>query len=78
MQLADMPGKDQTRLGKSAVDVLPPEVVAQLVSARQNDTHSVNMMIRWLHSIGHETVSTSGLSQWFHRNQIVRGSACEA
>ena len=77
MLLSDMPNKDSARLGRSSVDRLPSEVRDQLVAARQADSHSVSTMVEWLRSIGHDTVSTNALNNWFQAHQIARGSPGE-
>ena len=77
MLLSDMPNKDQARLGKSSVDRLPDEVRDQLVAARRADTHSVNTMVEWLRTLGHNDVSANALNNWFNVHRVDRGGACD-
>lgn len=78
MKLSDFP--TQRRVGRvSHVDLLPPDVVQQLIEARQAGTHSVGAMIEWLKSEGHDTVTAAMLSCWFqsrgYRHGAGRGDA---
>lgn len=59
---------------QSAVDLLPDEVRAQLIAARQAGTHSVGSMAEWLAHEGYETVTASALSNWFQSRGVPHGS----
>lgn len=67
MQLADMPGKETKRQPRSAVAVLPPDVLAQVLHAIGHDTHSTRTIVEWLHAEGHTAV-TDGSLEYFIRN----------
>lgn len=73
MKLSDFP--TQRRVGRqSQVDLLPADVVAQLIEARQAGSHSVGAMVEWLKSEGHEQVSAAMLSCWFQARGYRHGS----
>lgn len=78
MKLSEFPTTRRT--GRvSGVDLLPDDVIAQLVEARQEGTHSVAAMVEWLHAEGHEHVSAAMLSCWFqargYRHGVPRADA---
>lgn len=78
MKLSDFPRHRRTAR-VSAVDLLPDEVVAQLIEARRSATHSVGAMVEWLKSEGYDNVTVAMLSCWFqargHRHGADRGNA---
>lgn len=73
MRLSDFP--TQRRAGRqSQVDMLPADVVQQLIDARLAGSHSVGAMIEWLHAEGHDQVSSAMLSCWFQARGYRHGS----
>ena len=77
MKLSDFP--TQRRVGRvSHVDLLPDDVVAQLVEARLAGSHSVSVMVEWLQSEGYDQVSPGALSGWFLSRNIKAGAGADA
>ena len=62
----------------SVVDTLPDDVREQLVIARLNGTHSVNVMVEWLKAEGYEQVTPGALSCWFLNRNIKAGAGGDA
>lgn len=70
----------------SSVDLLPPEIVEQLVAARLANTHSVPAMIEWLRTDEEtrqsapgvaekcDAVTAGALRQWFDARGYKPGS----
>ena len=69
-RLEDMPQTHRSRA--SCVDLLPKDIFDQIIEARVAGTHSVAMMIRWLHDESFEGkylhVKKTTLDAWFQRN----------
>ena len=76
MKLDEWPARKQVGF-VSSVDLLPDEVVAQLVAARLSGTHSVAAMVAWLQSEGFDKVTANALSNWFQTRGHRSGAARE-
>ncbi len=64
---------------RSIIDLLPDEVVEELVAARRANTHGPSAMVRWLHNNpefgdDYKHVTVQQLEKWFARRGIRAGS----
>jgi hypothetical protein len=68
-RLADVQGGSSHK--KSAIDLLPQDVVDQLIEARTKRTHSSSQMIAWLHDEDFDGqylhITKTMLDSWFLR-----------
>jgi hypothetical protein len=68
MQLSQLPGKQDQRAPRSAVALLPPDVLAQVIHAIGHDTHSTRTIVEWLRSEGHTSVTDGSLEYWIRNS----------